>query len=204
MACLLSRRDLVSSTFGVAHVLEHHQDCWWSGTRDSFPRQTPGVLLWLDCSWVYSSRQQDHAGFLTASIKHHHAALFCHAGHPHTPLWQQSNRKTSNIWDTWGCFLLVFEDYRKYEFLQLLKSYVAPWTRWWQHSLSCPRPVSVTTARAYLPAPTRHLPAEELKHSLLCVGWALSRVVVGPCIPVWPWEQGSDSQRISTAHTKSF
>lgn len=101
-----------------------------SRTMDSFPRQTPGVLLWLDCSWVRSNRQ-DHTRFLTPSITHHRTALFCHTRHSHISLpakLRMSNRKTSEVQGIVKMLFLIFENYRKYIFLQLLNSYVAPWT----------------------------------------------------------------------------
>lgn len=115
--------------------------CWntartgYRGTMDSFPRQTPGVLLWLDCSWVCSNRQ-DHTRFLTPSIKHHRTALLCchtrcHTRHPRISLpakLRVSNHKTNEIQGIVRMLFLILENYRKYKFLQLLKGYVAPWT----------------------------------------------------------------------------
>lgn len=112
VACLLSFRDPISSTFGTAHMLEHCQDWLQSRTMDSLPRQTPGVLLWLDCSWVCSNRQ-DHTRFLTPSIKHHRTAIFCHTRHPHIFLpakLRMSNHKTSEVQDFERTLFLIFDN----------------------------------------------------------------------------------------------
>lgn len=87
-------------SFGTAHVLEHRQDCLQSRTTDSLPRQTPGVLLWLNCSWVHSNEQQDRTRFShppsTITIQHYSVLL----GNPPAPLPakpRMNNCKTSTI-----------------------------------------------------------------------------------------------------------
>lgn len=155
VACLLSFRDPVSSTFGTAHMLEHCQDWLQSRTMDSLPRRTPGVFLWLVCSWVCSNRQ-DHTRFLTPSTKHHCTAIFCHTRHLHIFLpakLRMSNHKTSEVQGFVRMLFLIFENYRKYKFLQLLKGYVVSWT-WSTTFLIHPRPTSVTVSGHHLTAPT--------------------------------------------------
>lgn len=112
VACLLSFRDPVSSTFGTAHMLEHCQDWLQTRTMDSLPRRTPGVFLWLDCPWVRSNRQ-DHTRFLTPSLKHHHTAIICHTRQPHIFLpakLRMSSHKTSEVPGFVRMFFLIFEN----------------------------------------------------------------------------------------------
>lgn len=61
----------------------------WSTARIAYGEELqipsldkPQECFCSKCSWVRSSRQQDHARFRTPSVKHHHTVLFCMRGTP--------------------------------------------------------------------------------------------------------------------------